>query len=374
MTQSSLFRLYAVRVSALLGLLWCSSCNVYNPDLVRAGSSRGAVRDSDAGDADASEYADGCGDGVVGEGEECDIAIARGKPGACPDGCSGGEACERNVLDGTRCNAHCIVIELTEPESGDGCCPPDTDYFDDNDCDPHCGNGHLEPGEMCDPAETCPSEDACKSEDACLVANWQGAADSCDARCDMTRIRSCVPGDGCCPAGCNHDQDSDCPVCPEGQSCPVTQVPAEEAAPAPEQMVQKPPPAPPPPPPPPAFVCANAHSGSACAECDCAKCGAQVEDCLADEKQDAMFCKAGIDCGEANHCDTDRCYCGNANADSCTDTPKGVCLPAFEAAARTTVPSRIAYMMRVGDYTVHHIASLLDCREKNCAKECNIKP
>lgn len=327
---------------------------------------------TDAGEADAApEYADSCGDGVVGEDEECDIAIARGKPGACPDGCSGGQGCERNVLEGSRCRAHCVVIALTEPESGDGCCPDNTDYFDDHDCLPRCGNGHLEPGETCDPTETCPSEAACKSSDACIIAKWQGAADSCDARCEMRRIGSCVSGDGCCPAGCNHDQDDDCSACPEGQTCPMTQAeaqtPEQQAAP-PAQMVA------PPPPPKPEFVCADAHRGSACAECDCAKCGAEVEACLDDEKEDAMFCRAGIDCGEKNHCDANLCYCGNISADGCSNAPQGVCLAQWEDAARSTNPNQIAYLQRVSGYTVNHIARVLDCREKNCAKECGLKP
>jgi hypothetical protein len=185
----------------------------------------------------------------------------------------------------------------------------------------------------------------------------------------MTRIRSCVSGDGCCPAGCDHDQDDDCAVCPEGKSCPMTQAPPpEEEAAAPQQMP------PPPLPPKPEFVCADAHGGSACAECDCEKCGAEVEACLDDEKEDAKFCGAGIDCGEQKHCDTDLCYCGNANADACADAPRGVCLPEWQAAARSTEPARIAFLMRVSGYTVNHIAKVLDCREKNCAKECGLKP
>jgi hypothetical protein len=325
-----------------------------------------------ASEPDASEdepdAAHGCGDGVVAEGEECDTAIARGNPGACPDGCSGGQGCQRNVLEGEGCQAHCVVIELDEAASGDGCCPPDTDYFADNDCPSRCGNNQLEPGEMCDPAETCASEAACTSTNACLVAKYVGAVESCDALCEISPIRSCVSGDGCCPAGCDQAKDSDCPVaCAEGKACLMTQVPTPDPEPAPMRPAQ--------PPPPPPFVCADKHKGSACDACDCAKCGAQVEACLNDnDPEDAMFCSAAIDCSEAKKCNADQCYCGTANADTCADTPRGVCLQQWEDAARSEQPSLISFLIRTSGYTLNHAVSVIDCRAQNCAKECGITP
>jgi hypothetical protein len=368
-------RLAAARSSVLLGVLWCSSCTVYDPGLlderttrseIRARTARQEIHDA-AVDGSEGDAAESCGDGVVGEDEACDTAIARGNPGACPDGCSGGQGCMRNVLEGEGCQAHCSVIELTEAASGDGCCPADTDYYLDDDCPGRCGNGELEPGEMCDPADTCPNESACKSSNACLLARYVGAADSCDARCDVTLIHSCVSGDGCCPAGCDRAHDRDCPdSCPEGAPCPMTQVPAP--APDPPPMRQAPPPPPP-------FVCADKHKGNACRDCDCAKCGSQVESCLNDrDPGDAMYCGAAIDCSETQKCNSDQCYCGSANADVCVDTPRGVCLMQWQDAARTTRPATISFLIRTPGYTLYHAASVIDCRAQNCAKECGITP
>jgi hypothetical protein len=368
----------AARVCALLGVLWCSSCNVYDPELLDQRSVRGEIRARtalqeipdaaiDEPDAPASEAAKGCGDGVVGEAEACDIAIARGNPGACPDGCSGGQGCLRNVLEGESCQARCVAIELTEAASGDDCCPTATDYYADSDCPARCGNGEIEPGEMCDPAETCPAEAACVSGNACLIARYVGAANSCNARCDVTLIQSCVSGDGCCPAGCDHARDRDCAdTCPEGAPCPMTQLPASTPV---------LPPTPPPPPPPPPFVCSEKHDGSACRACDCAKCGSEVEACLNDEDpEDGQFCRAAIDCSEAKKCNANQCYCGSANADSCVDTPLGVCLQEWQNAGRTTRASILSFLIRTSGYTLNHATALIDCRAQNCSRECGITP
>lgn len=383
MNKSFASRPAAARVCALLGVLWCSSCKLYDPELLDERSTRGDIRTRvarqaipdaaavDEPEAPEPDAANGCGDGVVAEAEACDIAIARGNPGACPDGCSGGQGCRRNVRQGEGCQARCVVIELTEAASRDDCCPPDADYYEDSDCPARCGNNELEPGEMCDPAETCPSESACVSTNACLIAHYVGAADSCDARCDVTLIHGCVSGDGCCPAGCDHARDRDCPdSCPEGEQCPMTLVPAA----TPDLPPMGPPPSPPPPPPPP-FVCGDTHKGSACRACDCEKCGTQVEACLNDpDVEDAMFCGAAIDCSETKKCNANECYCGVADAETCKDAPLGVCLKQWQDAARSTSPSTISFLIRTSGYTLNHVASLIDCRAQNCSKQCGILP
>jgi hypothetical protein len=350
---------------------------VYDPDLIDERSSSrdihsreareeiqdGGTSEPDAADADA---ADGCGDGVVSGDELCDTAIARGKPGACPDGCSGGQGCERNVLQGEGCRAHCARIELKEAASGDGCCPTGASYYADADCPAQCGNGEIEPGEMCDPAETCPTKAACKSTDACVTAKYLGAADSCDARCELSVISGCVSGDKCCPAGCDHARDSDCPACPEGQTCPTTQVPT---------MPQTVPTRPQQPPAPPPFVCSAEHAGTACRACTCAKCGTEIEACLNDsEAEDARLCNAAISCSEVNKCNANACYCGTATADACADMPRGRCLEAWQNAARSESTALIGFLIRTPGYTLNHAVSVIDCRAKNCSKECGITP
>lgn len=379
MDPSLAFRANAARACALACVLLNANCNVYDPELIddrsasaeirsrtaRAEISDAAIEEPDAAESDA---ADGCGDGVVGEGEACDIAIARGNSGACPDGCSGGQGCLRNVLEGEGCQAHCTVVELHEAASGDGCCPEGASYYADDDCEAHCGNGQIEPGEMCDPADTCPSHAACKSANACVTAKYLGAADSCDAHCELTEIRSCVSGDACCPAGCDRARDSDCPAaCPEGQTCPT----AQAMPPTPQTMPTRPVTPPPPPP----FVCKDEHTGTACRACTCAKCGTEVEACLNDsEAEDARLCGAAIQCSEVNKCNANACYCGTANADTCADAPRGVCLDAWENAARSERPTTISFLMRTQGYTLNHAVSVIDCRVKNCAKECGLTP
>ncbi|HKP60559.1 MAG TPA: hypothetical protein VJV78_27720 [Polyangiales bacterium] len=349
-------------IFAAAGALWLIGCQVYDPELLEEGSTSAGVRrgkrqkQQDAGESDASPEADvlqdvaaiSCGNGVVDEGEVCDIAIARGQAGACPDGCSGGHGCMRNELEGSACEARCVEREITHAESGDGCCPSGMDYYQDDDCAPRCGNDHLEPGERCDPASSCPTPAACKASDACQVARYLGDADSCNARCEMTRITSCAHGDGCCPSGCDRSRDDDCPQTCTGPNC-------NEPMPTPNP-----------------FVCGDAHKGSACRDCDCAQCGAQVSACLVDEAMDAMFCEAAIACGEREHCKADACYCGEATPQACSEMPSGKCVMEWNAAARTNNPQFVLFATRSPTLTVGKAAALIKCREQHCAKECGL--
>ncbi len=92
----------------------------------------------------------GCGDGVVGAGETCDIAIATG-PGSCPTTCTDADACTANLLNNAgTCTAACAFPPITAPANGDGCCPTGANANNDNDCQPVCPNGVVEAGEQCD--------------------------------------------------------------------------------------------------------------------------------------------------------------------------------------------------------------------------------
>jgi hypothetical protein len=77
-----------------------------------------------------------------------------------------------------------------------------------------CWNGRVDPGELCDPAAPldgggCPA--SCPML-GCMVRELVGAG-SCQAQCLVVAVQTaCVDHDGCCPTGCNANNDSDCPV------------------------------------------------------------------------------------------------------------------------------------------------------------------
>jgi MYXO-CTERM domain-containing protein len=74
-----------------------------------------------------------------------------------------------------------------------------------------CGNGVVDGGEACDPSVlgSCPTQCA-EREDACMPAVVVGDALSCTATCMVVPITSCISNDGCCAAGCDASNDSDC--------------------------------------------------------------------------------------------------------------------------------------------------------------------
>jgi len=111
-----------------------------------------------------------------------------------------GPAAEAAPSCGTTCSA----------EMSDGCCPGGCTAANDTDCTPRCGNGALEAGEQCDPPGACPA--ACPSR-ACTLYRLEGSAQTCTAVCvEASQETACMPDDGCCPAGCTSNNDSDCLV------------------------------------------------------------------------------------------------------------------------------------------------------------------
>jgi hypothetical protein len=167
-----------------------------------------------------------CGDGVVqgANGETCDVAIAAGKPGACPTSCADGFACTSDLLIGAgTCQAACLHLLITAARAGDGCCPQGADASLDPDCPPLCGNAVVEPpGETCDYGAgmtACPT--TCPGDDACTNIRLEGVAGTCNAACVPHPVTSCVAGDGCCPSWCTIARDADCPVvCGDGVLSP----------------------------------------------------------------------------------------------------------------------------------------------------------
>jgi hypothetical protein len=148
-----------------------------------------------------------CGNGVIETGETCDPLASC--PTACPT-----IGCQLRTLDkpGT-CGAACVNSgQVTDCLAvADGCCPSGCNNNNDADCAAVCDNGTLEPGEHCDPLAQCPT--ACPQLGCGLYTLFDPG--TCRAVCALTGTQSaCVNGDGCCPGGCNANNDSDCqPAC-----------------------------------------------------------------------------------------------------------------------------------------------------------------
>jgi hypothetical protein len=89
---------------------------------------------------------------------------------------------------------------------GDECCPAACNANNDGDCSGVCDNGVLENGELCDPLATC--ETSCPAI-GCQLRDLTGTG--CQAHCTNGGQQSaCQDGDGCCPSGCNANNDLEC--------------------------------------------------------------------------------------------------------------------------------------------------------------------
>ncbi len=163
-----------------------------------------------------------CGDGVVEGNEICD------PPSTCPASivdCDDGDPCTVEDFWGSAasCNSQCFNDILMGCTDGDGCCAMGCNVDNDDDCSPACGNSVLDAGETCDPPGTCAT--TCQDADPCTVDTMTGSPATCDVVCDNAPITSCVGSDGCCPAGCDSGNDSDCSaycgngVVDSGESC-----------------------------------------------------------------------------------------------------------------------------------------------------------
>lgn len=88
-----------------------------------------------------------------------------------------------------------------------------------------CGNGQLDPGELCDPDITtgpgaCPTN--CDDGFECTVDSLTGSRSACDRACRSVLIEACTDNDGCCAAGCDATSDNDCsPTCGNGTLDPL---------------------------------------------------------------------------------------------------------------------------------------------------------
>lgn len=158
-----------------------------------------------------------CGNGAVEPGETCEPGAGEG----CPVSCESDDECvvARLTGDEDMCTLACTETVIRTPQSGDGCCPTGADSSMDSDCTAVCGNGVIDPGEMCDPraGAGCADEESCNDGIACTADIYMGSAAECSAVCTHQVVTNLVDGDGCCPAGANADSDEDCSaVCGNG--------------------------------------------------------------------------------------------------------------------------------------------------------------
>ena len=106
------------------------------------------------------------------------------------------------------CNVACGSQVITQCKSGDGCCAAGCNANTDSDCTNTCDNMIIEPGETCDPPGSCPT--SCDDGTSCTIDSLTGSAANCTAACRHQQVTQCRDGDGCCPAGCNANNDGDC--------------------------------------------------------------------------------------------------------------------------------------------------------------------
>ena len=162
------------------------------------------------GDPDVPDTAV-CGNSVIEEGETCD--------GNCPTSCDSGDACLAGaLLSGGTCQAACAYWPLVTAVSDDGCCVPGATCETDEDCCPiECDEGEL-PAEPDDDGDPC-TEDVLVVEGACAHTAHVAIAGCCDGA-DCCGDGVVEPGELCDEAGAGAtacpQEEADCDA---GDAC-----------------------------------------------------------------------------------------------------------------------------------------------------------
>jgi hypothetical protein len=166
-----------------------------------------------------------CDNGAVEGNEKCDTGILAGSPGACPiDPKADCEQrpCTLTTISGGGCSAECAWTEINSCSGSvaDACCPTGCIFATDSDCPSGCGDGVRQDDEACDTAIPAGEAGACPQSCAsdgkpCTDDTLVGGG--CTAHCPYAEIKNCQDNDGCCPPGCNANNDADCDaVCDNG--------------------------------------------------------------------------------------------------------------------------------------------------------------
>jgi hypothetical protein len=290
----------------------------------RSAQSDAAVADDAASPPPPAPAA--CGDGRVALTETCDIAIPFGHPGACPIFCPPLVDCVVRRLEGSNCQAQCVVL-AERCADDDGCCPEVCASDNDADCSRSCGDGVVQAsqGETCEPASAvapCATLADCDDGDPCTADVLVGGESNCNAQCSHARIRSFASGDGCCPHGADASSDSDCtPECGNGVREGEEECDGEQDCDAACRMTLAPEQS--------ACLDLLPRSADACDHCSCTECAMERLDCVAsgDAARD-VHCAAIITCANASDCVGPACYC----ADEYCWRP-GPCRAVIDAAA-----------------------------------------
>jgi len=303
-----------------------------------------------------------CGDGIISGVEKCDTAIEDPASGACPTACPALAACAQRVLNGTACQAECVLIEPS-CKNGDDCCPGMCNPSNDDDCSNACGDGKIdkELGETCEPSmHPCEKDDKeCADKDPCTLDRLVGSPKNCNSLCTHTQITERVDGDQCCPSGADNSLDSDCaPMCgngvrERGEDCDGGEGCSSDCKSEALEAERE---------------CGSSFGTNACKQCLCTQCTEQALACWgSDDVTSNQLCTAISDCSERSGCFDTECFCAPGNP-PCIAT--GPCSTEIANAAGSREPLIVSTIGADPNSTLGRSKTLAACRIDKCKDVC----
>jgi len=303
-----------------------------------------------------------CGDGIISGVEKCDTAIEDDEDGACPSDCPALAACAKRVLNGTACQAECLLVEPSCVDDDD-CCPGSCNATSDNDCSSACGDGRIdsELGETCEPeVQPCEETDKdCDDANPCTKDRLLGSARNCNSLCSHTAITERVANDKCCPSGADNSVDGDCAsVCgndvrENGEDCDGDDGCSPDCK-SPAQAAQ--------------MSCIERYGSDECMRCGCMQCTELVLSCWdSGNTTRNEQCSAVVECGQQKQCTDADCFCQSTEG---LCVPTGPCSAEITAAAGTNDPFFVSAIGDDPNSTLGRAKNTTACRVQKCPKEC----